>query len=135
MDAVQISDNKFVVLKRTSRAKNPFETEILNQFSSGALADDGKNHCVPVLRVLDVPQEEDTIIIVMPLLRKYNDPGFETIREGVDCIRQLFEVASFCPLVAASPVASFFDLSTRRACSSCIRIEWLTGTPISPLRC
>ena len=30
--------------------------------------------------------------MVMPLLRPYDDPNFDTIGEAVECFRQLFEV-------------------------------------------
>lgn len=50
------------------------------------------NHCVPVYDVLSVPDEEDRVIIVMPLLQEYLRPPFGTIGEAVECFRQLFEV-------------------------------------------
>ena len=50
------------------------------------------NHCVPVYDVLPVPDEEDMVIIVMPLLQDYLRPPFGTIGEAVECFRQLFEV-------------------------------------------
>jgi hypothetical protein len=50
------------------------------------------NHCVPVYDVLPVPDEEDRVIIVMPLLQEYLRPPFRTIGEAVECFRQLFEV-------------------------------------------
>jgi hypothetical protein len=92
MDATDIATGKFVVLKKASKSKNPLETEMLHYFSSGQLASDQRNHCVPIIRVLEVPQEEDLIIIVMPLLRQYDNPWFDNIGEAVECIRQLFEV-------------------------------------------
>jgi hypothetical protein len=57
------------------------------------------NHCVPILDVLAVPDEERDII-VMPLLRRYSNPPFETFGEVVDCLRQLFEVLD--PVLNAS---------------------------------
>ena len=50
------------------------------------------NHCVPVYDILPIPDEEDRIIIVMPLLKDYLRPAFETIGEAVECFQQLFEV-------------------------------------------
>jgi len=95
MDATQISDGQFVVLKKTSKSRNPSETDILHWFSSGSAANDPRNHVVPILQVLDVPHEEDLIIIVMPLLRKYDNPWFDTVGEALECIRQLFEGLQF----------------------------------------
>lgn len=50
------------------------------------------NHCVPVYDTLPVPEEEDRVIIVMPLLQDYLRPPFNTIGEAVECFRQLLEV-------------------------------------------
>jgi hypothetical protein len=47
---------------------------------------------VPIYEVLKVPGDDDKVIIVMPLLRRWDEPEFETVGEGVDLFRQLFEV-------------------------------------------
>jgi hypothetical protein len=93
MDATQMSDGRFVALKKTSKTKNSRELDILQWFASEG-ANDSRNHCVPVLRVLDVPDHDDLVIIVMPLLRRFDSPWFNTIGEAVECIKQLFEVPS-----------------------------------------
>lgn len=57
---------------------------------------DPQNHCVPLLEVLIPPDETpDTRILVMPLLRPFDSPIFDTFGEAVECIRQLFEVGFF----------------------------------------
>ena len=52
------------------------------------------NHCVPIYDVLALDDDHDFVIIVMPLLRPYTNPRFDTIGEAVECFRQLFEVMS-----------------------------------------
>ncbi|KAJ3001037.1 hypothetical protein NUW54_g6694 [Trametes sanguinea] len=46
--------------------------------STGRLADDPKNHCVPILEVLDVPDDPDTQLLGMPLLHAVHQPRFLT---------------------------------------------------------
>jgi hypothetical protein len=71
---------------------HPYEAEIGTFLSSQALASDPHNHCNPIHEVLKVPDNDDRIILVMPLLRPYNDPPFETFGETVDFFGQIFEV-------------------------------------------
>jgi hypothetical protein len=47
---------------------------------------------VPIYEVLKVPGEDDKVILVMPLLRGWDEPAFETVGEGIDFFQQLFEV-------------------------------------------
>ena len=81
-----------VTLKRIKRTSHPYEADIALYFSSEPVASNPENHCVPVYEVFTLDSEDDIIIMVMPLLRPYNDPTFDTIGEVVDCFRQLFEV-------------------------------------------
>jgi hypothetical protein len=92
LDATRISDGKFVYLKKISKSVHPYEAEIGLFFSSEAMASDHRNHCVPIYEVLQVPDDDDKLILVMPLLREYYDPRFDTVGEVVDFFRQVFEV-------------------------------------------
>jgi hypothetical protein len=92
MDATRIADGKFVVLKITKKSKHPFEADIGSFFSTIPLANDPSNHCVPTLEVLQVPDDEDRLLLVMPLLRRYDDPRFDTFGEVLEFFRQIFEV-------------------------------------------
>jgi hypothetical protein len=92
MDATRIMDGKFVVLKITRKSSHPFETEIGTLFSTPPLANDPANHCVPIYEVLQVPDDEDKLLLVMPLLRPYDDPRFDTFGEALEFLRQIFEV-------------------------------------------
>ena len=51
-----------------------------------------RNHCVPVLDVFQDPLEPDMSLLVMPLLRRFNDPEFGTINEVMDFVRQSIDV-------------------------------------------
>jgi len=66
----------------------------MRYLSSEPLASDPRNRCVPLLDVLEPPDEPEMIILVMPLLREYTSPPFDTVGEVMDCCRQLFEVSA-----------------------------------------
>jgi hypothetical protein len=94
LDATRISDGTYVSLKSLSKSIHPYEADIGTYLTSRRLASDPANHCVPIIEVLNVPDVEDRIILVMPLLRKYDKPNFQTIGEAVDFFTQTFEVCS-----------------------------------------
>jgi hypothetical protein len=58
------------------------------------LTSDPLNHCVPIYDVLRLPDDDDKVILVMPLLRSWCEPEFETVGEGIHFFRQLFEVCN-----------------------------------------
>jgi hypothetical protein len=82
------------MLKHISISRHPHEVEIGQLFSSEPLASNPKNRCIPFYDVLRVPDNEDRVIIVMPLLYRIENPPFQTIGEVVGFFRQIFEVAT-----------------------------------------
>ncbi|EIN06247.1 hypothetical protein PUNSTDRAFT_73300 [Punctularia strigosozonata HHB-11173 SS5] len=94
-DAVRVSDGTPVALKRVYPDVNPHEEAVIIKLGSEPLASDSRNHCVPIYEILDVPGENYRLI-VMPLLRKYANPEFDTIGEVVSCIQQIFEACCSC---------------------------------------
>jgi len=92
MDGTRISDGAYVTLKSVRLSMHPYEAEIGTYLSSEPLASDPTNHCVPIYEVLKVPDVDDRIILVMPLLRKYDHPPMQTFGESVDFFQQIFEV-------------------------------------------
>ncbi|KAJ3508540.1 hypothetical protein NMY22_g16577 [Coprinellus aureogranulatus] len=97
MDATRVKDQSQVMLKRLRRdgADPPEEAEIMQYFSSAALSAAEENHCIPLLACLEPPDDEVHVILVMPVLRPYHDPDFETVGEGLDFIRQMLEGFTF----------------------------------------
>ncbi|KAI1795575.1 hypothetical protein LXA43DRAFT_727287 [Ganoderma leucocontextum] len=91
LDAVRISDNSLVVLKKVISWRNPDEVEISQYLSSEGLRSDARNHSVHVLDVFGVPDEPDVTIMVLPLLRACNDPHWQTAGEILSFIKQIFE--------------------------------------------
>ena len=93
LDATRIADGKIVMIKRIYLNESPDEVEITQMFATEPLVSDPRNHCVPVIEVLTVPDSDNVRLIVMPLLRAFNNPPFNTLGEVVECLRQLFEVS------------------------------------------
>jgi hypothetical protein len=91
-DAFQVSDDRHVVLKRVSKEESPQEVKILRYFSQDDVASDPKNHCIPLLGVLQPPDDEENEIVVLPLLRLYDDPPFDTVGEALAFLREVLEV-------------------------------------------
>lgn len=92
MDATRSSDKEIVLMKRINKAVHPYELEIAQYFSTEPISADPRNHCCPIYEVLQDPTDENTIIIVMPHLRRFINPAFQTIGEAVEFFRQVFEV-------------------------------------------
>jgi len=90
MDATRTTDAAMVTLKKVSKSVHPYEAELGNFFSSDPLRSHPMNHCVPIYEVMEDPLDDDIVILVMPLLRDYNDPPFKTVGEAVDFFHQIF---------------------------------------------
>ena len=92
MDATRESDNSLVALKRVKKTISPQEVEMAQYLSAEPLRSDPRNHSVPILEVLPVPDDPEITLIVMPLLRPCNDPDFFTLGEAMSFLAQVFEV-------------------------------------------
>jgi hypothetical protein len=68
------------------------EHRIASYMTSPALRSNPRNHCVPILALIRVPDYDDGFLLVMPLLRRFNQPDFETIGQCADFMRQMLEV-------------------------------------------
>jgi hypothetical protein len=87
-----VSDGKIVTLKKVNKTAHPCETDIALYLSSPGLALDPRNHSVSILEVLTKSDEPLIQILVMPRLRAYADPTFDTCGEVLESFRQLIEV-------------------------------------------
>ncbi|KAH0588662.1 hypothetical protein J132_02198 [Termitomyces sp. J132] len=94
LDATR-DDGSLVVLKEIKTNTNKYEIPVSKFFSFGALATHPKNHCVPVIEVIDPPEGSQSAFIVMPYLLNTHHPPFQTIGEVVDFFRQIFEGLEF----------------------------------------
>jgi len=83
------------MLKIVNKSHHPYEADIGTFFSTQPLVSHPSNHCVPIYDVLQVPDNDNTIILVMPLLRRFDDPRFDTFGEVVAFFKQVFEGLHF----------------------------------------
>ena len=109
-----MSDQSLVMLKQVKKHMNPYEVELTQYVTS---VSDPRNHCVPLLDVLPVPDDPDTTILVMPLLRECDSPAWDTLGEAISFLRQVFEVS---PQRVTQDPRSLRSFYTRRACSGCM---------------
>ncbi|KAI0027073.1 hypothetical protein K488DRAFT_63044 [Vararia minispora EC-137] len=91
IDAIRTIDGKLVALKRVCVDASVGEFSLACYFN--ALKYSARNHCVPVFDVLPIPDEEREVLIVMPLLRTFDEPRFETFGETIAFFTQLFEAS------------------------------------------
>jgi serine/threonine protein kinase len=94
MDATRRRDGKQVMLKKIFPNEGPHELIITQLFSSRQLARDPRNHCVPLLDIIEMPQNGQKLL-VLPFLRPFNNPSFQTFGEFVVFFTQICEVGSF----------------------------------------
>lgn len=92
LDAIRISDGKKVVLKLVEVHK---DVPIMEYLNSPDLLADPRNHTVPLLDKLSVPDREDVVWIVIPLLIFFQSPShpFQYVSEVVDLAKQFLEVS------------------------------------------
>ncbi|CAL1706283.1 unnamed protein product [Somion occarium] len=95
LDATRISDSQMVTLKCISTQVHPFEVEITRFFSTEPISSHPRNHCISLHSVLNVPDVENTVILVLPFLREYKRPRFKSVGEAVEFFRQIFEGLQF----------------------------------------
>ena len=91
IDATRISDGRPVMLKNLPVEEGPYELEINRLFSTEPLASNPRNHCAPLLDVIQLPNESP--IMVHSLLRPFNNPRFQTFGEFVSFFSQVCEVS------------------------------------------
>ncbi|KAJ2936004.1 hypothetical protein H1R20_g1089, partial [Candolleomyces eurysporus] len=93
--AVRVETGEVVVLKHVDHSKFPREIEVMKYLSSEPLSEDSRNHCVRPIDILQHPNDDDTCILVIPLLRLFDDPPFETMGEALDFILQFLTAIYF----------------------------------------
>ena len=92
MDATR-KDGMQVMLKSVSVRRGHQELKIAQMFSLPEVRGKPQNHCVPLLDTFDLPGAFDEKLIVMPLLRRFDEPRFQTYGEFVAFFTQISEVS------------------------------------------
>ena len=98
MDATRHLDGTQVMLKIVPTGGQQ-EVDITRWLSSPELRRDPRNHCVPLLETLELPNNPDQTLIVMPFLRPFDKPHFRTYGEFVAFFTQTCEVSFPCHLI------------------------------------
>ncbi|KAI0077834.1 hypothetical protein K474DRAFT_1674588 [Panus rudis PR-1116 ss-1] len=93
IDATRSTDGSRVSIKVVKKSTQ--EAEIGLYLSRPEVQNDPKNHCAPVLDVLDDPLDTSHQLIVMPFLCPFDKPEFLAIGEVVEFVRQTLEGLSF----------------------------------------
>uniref|UniRef100_A0A0W0FIE8 Uncharacterized protein n=1 Tax=Moniliophthora roreri TaxID=221103 RepID=A0A0W0FIE8_MONRR len=82
----------------SEKLRSPLTTYIvwrLDCIAKEELADHPRNHCAPIYDVLSVPNDTNLDVIVMPLLRLFDESQFDTVGEVIHFLHQIFEVMAF----------------------------------------
>jgi serine/threonine protein kinase len=90
LDATRVKDNVAVVIKRVQADDD--ESLITRMLSSPERRKDPHNHAVPVLDYFVDDDNPSQAFLVMPLLRPFDSPPFDTVNEALDFVRQILEV-------------------------------------------
>jgi hypothetical protein len=90
MDAFRIRDNIKVTLKLVPTGTE--QIPIALYLSSDPLLSDRRNRTVRILDVVPLPDDDEWGLLVMPFLREFDDPPFQSRVECVEALRQMLEV-------------------------------------------
>lgn len=83
-------DGVSVFIKRVIEGAS--ETDIQRYLYDGQRSENSKNHSCPVLDVFRDVEDEGHEYLVLPVLRKLDDPPFYAIVEVLDFVQQTLEV-------------------------------------------
>ena len=119
MDATRISDDRPVMLKLLLPIEGPHELRINQLVSSEPLCSDPRNHCAPLLDVIELPNEPQ--IMVHARLRPFNDPPMQTYGEFVAFFSQLCNVSDMRRVIV-------LGTQQTREYNSCMKTTSLIGT-------
>ena len=92
MNATRVRDNLQVTLKIVLPAERPQELRINQLVSSPELAIIPHNYCAPLLDVIELKRpEQQSLLMVFPLLCPFNQSEIQTIKEFVTFFAQICE--------------------------------------------
>ena len=81
-----------VVLKYLRVDQGSLEHALLSKASYVTHTKDPANHCIRVSEFLTNPKDSQAFVLVMPYLRKWNNPPPCTVGEALSMFAQLMEV-------------------------------------------
>ncbi|KZT41069.1 hypothetical protein SISSUDRAFT_1018130 [Sistotremastrum suecicum HHB10207 ss-3] len=93
LDAKRESDKRSVALKLVPTHTQ--ELPIWRYLTSPDNLADPRNHCVPLLAIHPLPDTDQYVLAVMPLLLNYETPYYETVREALSAIYHVIQGIEF----------------------------------------
>ena len=75
------------MIKKVGRGDE--ESRIAQMLSTPELREDPRNHCVPIVEMIDDPDDDSVSYMVMPLLRNADNPQFQYVKEIIDFVDQI----------------------------------------------
>jgi hypothetical protein len=90
MGGHKVADGTLVAVKYLYR--RPVEQRLLAELASEQF-EDPRNHCVPILDIIPIPNRGGEALIVMPLLQVHHMPPFEILDDFIEFAAQLLEVS------------------------------------------
>ncbi|KAF8518172.1 kinase-like domain-containing protein [Gautieria morchelliformis] len=93
IDAMRVEDDVKVILKHVPTTTQ--ELPIARYLSSEALLSDPRNRTVRILDVILLPGDDEWALLVMPYLRRFDDPHFQFRAECVEFFRQSLQGLEF----------------------------------------
>jgi hypothetical protein len=117
MDAIRLHDGKRVMLKKVLPEEGPYEVQISRFFSSGEVATNSRNHCVPLLEVIQLPTSGQQLMVT-PFLRPFDNPHFQTFGEFVAFFKQVCEVCSRFVSALGMTGADWLPIRASNSCTS-----------------
>ena len=85
-------DGLVVCLKLIQDPKKLRQIKIIEYFASRRMIEDSRNHVVPLYATFSDCESPDIQFMVMPVLRRFNDPEFMFGCEVIDFVSQVLEV-------------------------------------------
>ncbi|OCB92166.1 hypothetical protein A7U60_g458 [Sanghuangporus baumii] len=89
-DAMRVSDGSYVIIKKVKKSSSE---KAVAMFLS--CINDPRNHCVPIIDSFADASDEKIEFLVMPLLRRFDDPSYRAVNEVVDFLKQTLEGIAF----------------------------------------
>lgn len=91
LDAIRRHDGLVVCIKMIQDYRKQRQVQITQYFSTRRMTEDSRNHVVPLYDVFIDSITPHIQYMVMPVLRRFDDPEFVTVGEVVEFISQVLE--------------------------------------------
>ncbi|KAF9005485.1 kinase-like domain-containing protein [Cyathus striatus] len=130
LDALRVQDGARVMLKKIDVRHGPTERYVAALFATEPLASEPRNHCIPVYDILELPEDSNCAILVMPFLLKFDLLPFICLREIVDFIQQILEGL----LLMHQLNISHCDVKINNIMSDTLRLFRVPPHPVVPSR-